>query len=407
VNPFLGVTLHAVGGLAAASFYIPYKGVRRWSWESYWIVGGIFSWIIAPWTVALLTVPDVAGVLLAADLKTLFWCYFFGVLWGIGGLTFGLSVRYLGMSLGYAITLGFCAAFGTLIPPLFEGRMPELASHFSGWVVISGVGVCLAGIATCGHAGIRKERELSAEAKTASIQEFDFFKGVWVAVLSGVMSACMNYGITAGRPLAELAGNMGAPALFVNGPVFIIVLAGGFTTNVLWCVYLNRKNRSGGDYVNTDTPLLLNFALSALAGTTWYFQFMFFGMGKTQMGTFDFSSWTLHMAFIIIFSNIWGLIFREWRGSSRRTLHWVLAGILVLMASTIVVGTGNTLEERRNQDATAQETAATGEAAAAQPASLPLGENADQHGTVPGHTTGEIPVEGAQVLLPPEVADPS
>jgi len=406
MNPFLGVTLHAVGGLAAASFYIPYKGVRRWSWESYWIVGGVFSWLIAPWVVALLTVPGVLGILRAAEWSTLFWCYFFGVLWGVGGLTFGLSVRYLGMSLGYAITLGFCAAFGTLIPPIFAGGLPELLGHFSGWVVLSGVAVCLGGIATCGHAGIRKERELSDEAKTASIQEFNFVKGVWVAILSGIMSACMNYGITAGQPLAKLAADMGAPALFVNGPVFIIVLAGGFTTNVIWCLYLNVKNRSGGDYVNTNSPLPLNYVLSALAGTTWYFQFMFYGMGKTQMGRFDFSSWTLHMAFMIIFSNIWGLLFREWRGSSRRTLRWVAAGILVLIASTIVVGAGNTLEERRIGAGSVEERTDSGNAVE-RPVSLLLGEDANQYDAVPGHTTGEVAIETSQVPLPPEVADPS
>lgn len=335
--------LHAIGGLAAGSFYIPYKGVRGWSWESYWLVGGVLSWIVAPWTVALLTTPDLLGVLWNAPRESLFWSYAFGVLWGVGGLTFGLSMRYLGISLGYAIALGFCAAMGTLIPPLFTGELAGMAATASGRVVLAGVAVCVAGIAVCGHAGIRKERELPESGKAEVIAEFDFARGVWVAVFAGVMSACMSFGINAGKPIAELAVQRGAAHLWQNTPVFIVILAGGFTTNCVWCVYLNRKNKSGGDYLRRDAPLLANYLFSALAGVTWYLQFMFYGMGTTQMGRYDFASWTLHMAFIIVFSNIWALALREWKGCSKRTTAWIVAGLLVLVVSTVVIGYGNKL----------------------------------------------------------------
>jgi len=343
-NPFLGVFLHAVGGLAAGSFYIPFKRVRGWSWESYWLVGGVFSWIAAPWVVAVCVVPHPIDVLAAAPLTSLFWCWLFGVLWGIGGLTFGLYMRYLGMSLGYALALGFCAAFGTVIPPTFYGRLPELLQNLSGLTNLSGVGVCLVGIAVCGRAGVLKERELSSEVKAATIAEFDFKKGVWVAIFAGVMSACMAFGIAAGKPIAQLAVERGTPDLWKNTPVFIVILAGGFATNFVWCVFLNWKNRSGKDYLNTEgSPYLANYFFSALAGVTWYLQFMFYGMGTTQMGKYDFSSWTLHMAFIIIFSNMWGLFFKEWKGSSRRTLTLIAVGVLILLGSTIIVGIGNKL----------------------------------------------------------------
>ncbi|MCC6695342.1 MAG: L-rhamnose/proton symporter RhaT [Candidatus Hydrogenedentes bacterium] len=349
-NPFFGVFLHAVGGFAAGSFYIPYKGVRKWAWESYWLVGGVFSWLIAPWVVASLAVPDVLGVLANAPLKSVAWSYFFGLLWGVGGLTFGLSMRYLGLSLGYALALGFCAAFGTLIPPIFEGKFGPLVETASGLTILAGVGVCLCGIAVCGVAGIRKERELSKEAKTASITEFNFAKGVWVAIFAGIMSACMAFAIAAGKPIAEAALARGTGQLWQNTPVFIVVLAGGFTTNAIWCVYLNWKNRSAGDYLASGkTPLLLNYVLSALAGVTWYLQFMFYGMGTTQMGQYDFSSWTLHMAFIIIFSNLWALAFHEWRGAGSRTRAWITAGIVVLLLSTIVVGYGNMIADPEQQ----------------------------------------------------------
>ncbi|MEJ2701380.1 MAG: L-rhamnose/proton symporter RhaT [Sedimentisphaerales bacterium] len=345
----LGVLLHAIGGFAAGSFYIPFKKVRQWAWESYWLVGGVFSWIIAPWLVAALTVEDTLSLLGRAPVGSVIWSYIFGVLWGIGGLTFGLSMRYLGMSLGYAIALGFCAAFGTIIPPIFSGTFVDLVTHVSGWVILGGVMVCLAGIAVCGWAGMSKEHELSAEQKRASIKEFDFLKGLFVAVFAGVMSSCMAYGIASGKPVADLAVEQGVHPLWQNSPVLVVVLAGGFTTNFIWCVILNIKNRSAKDYVHArDGALLGNYFFSALAGITWYLQFMFYGMGTTKMGRYNFSSWTLHMAFIIVFSNVWALLLREWKGSSRRTLTIVVCGILIVVLSTVLIGAGNYIASRGN-----------------------------------------------------------
>ncbi len=343
-NPFLGVTLHGLGGFAAGSFYIPFKQVRKWSWETYWLVGGVFSWLMAPWVVAALTVPDLMAVLRSTPSTSFFWCYFFGLLWGIGGLTFGLSMRYLGMSLGYAFALGFCAAFGTLIPPLFKGEFTQLVSTLSGQITVAGVLLCLVGIGVCGLAGVRKEGELTEEAKRATIGEFDFKKGVWVAVFCGIMSACMAFGIAAGKPIADVALAHGADTLWQNSPVFIIILAGGFTTNLIWCLILHLRNRTGGEYLQGSGSLLVfNYFFSALAGITWYFQFMFYGMGTTQMGAYDFSSWSLHMAFIIVFSNLWGIFFKEWKGTSQRTHNLIFAGILILILSTLVIGYGNSL----------------------------------------------------------------
>lgn len=342
-NPFLGVFLHAIGGLAAGSFYIPYKGVRRWSWESYWLAGGVFSWLIAPWVLAACTCPNVFTVLGKAPASAIGLSYLFGMLWGVGGLTFGLTMRYLGMSLGMALALGFCATFGTVMPPLVGGELLGLISSVSGLVTLGGVVVCVAGIAICGRAGMFKEKELSAEQKTASIKEFNFMKGVWVAVFSGILSSCMAYGIKAGKPIADLALAHGTEQLWQNTPVFVVILLGGFTTNFIWCVGLNVRNGSARDYVTFDSTLLPNYIFCALAGVTWYLQFMFYGMGTTQMGAYDFSSWTIHMAFIIIFSTTWGLILREWRGSSKRTQSMVFAGIAVLVLSTMVVGLGNYL----------------------------------------------------------------
>ncbi|MHC4619528.1 MAG: L-rhamnose/proton symporter RhaT [Planctomycetota bacterium] len=344
MNPFLGVILHALGGFAAGSFYIPFKKVRNWAWETYWLVGGFFAWVIAPLVIALATVPDLLTVLRQAPPQSVFFCYLFGLLWGVGGVTFGLSMRYLGMSLGYALALGFCAAFGTIIPPIATGAFGELVARGSGLTTLGGVVVCLAGIAVCGWAGMFKERELSEEKKRETIKEFNFAKGLWVATFAGVMSACMAFGIAAGKPIARLAVEKGVAPLWQNSVVFVCILAGGFTTNLIWCLFLNARNGTSKDYVKAgDASLASNYVFCALAGITWYLQFMFYGMGTTKMGKYDFSSWTIHMAFIIVFSNIWGLIFREWKGTSRRTHRIIFFGILVLVLSTVVVGFGNYL----------------------------------------------------------------
>jgi L-rhamnose-H+ transport protein len=426
MNPFLGVFFHWLGGLASGSFYVPYRFVKRWSWETYWLVGGFFSWIIAPWVLAGLLTKDLPAVLHGASGNCLFWTYFWGAMWGLGGLTFGLTMRYLGMSLGMAVALGYCAAFGTLVPPLFHGEFKaKLLDTLSGQIILFGVGVCLSGIAIAGLAGMSKESEMPEEQKKATIKEFSFFKGLLVATFSGVMSACFAFGLDAGGPIKELALKHALAAaaradgcpiaastskefkqanlkqivvavaatgrdpqkffdkfeLWQGLPALIVILLGGFTTNFIWCVLLNIKNGTGYQYLSSSVregtprredeiivesaidapseevvehmprarseparvPLLSNYFFSALAGTTWYMQFFFYSMGETQMGRYKFSSWTLHMASIIIFSTLWGIALREWKGSSRRTITLVTLGIAVLIASTVIVGYGNYL----------------------------------------------------------------
>ena len=339
---FLGVILHALGGFAAGSFYLPLKKVRNWSWETAWLFNGVFSWIVAPLAVAWLTVPALVGVLGGVESRVLFWTFFFGVLWGFGGLTFGLSVRYLGMSLGYAVVLGFCAAFGTLIPAIYNGMIITLLTTGSGWVVLSGIGVCLAGIGVCGYAGHLKELALTAEEERQ--QEFKLGRGLLVAGFSGVMSACMAFALAAGKPVASRAAAMGTEPLWVNSAVLVVILIGGFVTNAVWCGFLIRSNNSWKDYTNAEAPLPKNYCLAAIAGVTWYLQFMFYGMGTTKMGEYDFTSWTLHMSFIIIASNLWSLYLKEWKGSGRRAIGTLVGGILIITLSTILIGLGNYLE---------------------------------------------------------------
>jgi hypothetical protein len=545
MNPILGVFFHWLGGLASGSFYVPYKGVKRWSWETYWLVGGFFSWLIAPWFFATLKTTDVITVLMETPGHVWFYTYLFGLLWGFGGLTFGLTMRYLGMSLGMAVALGYCTVFGTLIPPLFKGEfVTKLIDPVNGRWVLAGLGVCILGIIITALAGHTKEGEMSEEDKLETVKEFNFKKGLLVATFSGIMSACFAFGLSSGdfirettlkvdmvnsaakegktvqreyqpaddaiqallaaipaelfksgsgpatkeaaptlndvtgliekpyviqrkinelkeakvavadasgqvaklqadlptaqtkadavvaavtactkgggalvamrvtayaKRLAAVAGDVkqltivqemstlaeketalavtegGANlvaihdkhSLWTGLPVLIVVLLGGFTTNFIWCVLLNWRNKTGYQYFTskpgeksphyhaaaaggegapstngaavdgrhdkTPVPLLANYIFSALAGLTWYFQFFFYSMGETQMGQYKFSSWTLHMASIIIFSSIWGLALHEWKGASSKAKGLLLLGLAVLVTSTLVVGYGNYL----------------------------------------------------------------
>jgi L-rhamnose-H+ transport protein len=393
-NPALGVLFHWLGGLASGSFYVPYKGVKHWAWETYWLAGGFFSWIIAPWVLASLLTKDLFAVLGQAPGSALFWAFFFGLLWGVGGLTFGLTMRYLGLSLGMAVVLGLCAAFGTLMPPIFRGEfVTQVVGTSSGRVILFGIFVCLAGITAAGLAGISKERVMSPEQQRAAIQEFDLRKGIGVAVLSGVMSACFAYGLAAGDPIKTLTLQHGTAKLWQGLPVLIVVLVGGFLTNFIWCLILLTRNKTGYQFFDSQirvngpkdepiietavdapsrevvehigssrpggtrvalmseapppvvvqAPMLRNYLLCALAGTTWYFQFFFYTMGESQMGRYGFSSWTLHMASIIIFSSLWGIGFKEWKGAGTRAGSLLALALFLLVASTMIVGYGNYL----------------------------------------------------------------
>ena len=335
----LGILLHGLGGFAAGSFYLPIQRIKDWAWETSWLVNGLAAWLVVPWAVGALTVPDVGAVLASAPTSALFWCYVFGVLWGVGSLTFGLAMRFLGISLGMAVALGFTTAFGTLVPPIWEGTFGTLLQTGSGRITVGGVALCLVGIAVAGRAGVLKEGELTDEEKTAVVEEFDLKKGTVVAVMAGVLSACFAFGLAAGAPIAEAAVAAGADPLWQNNAVLIAVLAGGLTTNGLACLWMGWRNRTFGDFGDDSVRLARNYGLAALAGLTWYLQFFFYGMGTTFLGEqYEFASWSIHMAFIILFSNALGVGQGEWRGASPRTMRTLGLGLLVLLASVVLIG---------------------------------------------------------------------
>ncbi len=358
MGAFFGVLFHFIGGFASGSFYIPYKKVKGWAWESYWIVGGLFSWLIVPPLAAYLTIPGFTEIIAATDGGILGLTYFFGVLWGIGGLTYGLGVRYLGVSLGSSIILGLCSVFGALIPSVYYNFNPkagkdsfnDLISNPWGQWVLFGIFICVLGIVICGKAGLMKERDLSQRGALLESTEFKIGLGLFVSVISGVLSACMAFGIDAGKDMADAANATWKAAhpgegefLFQNNVSYVVILLGGLTTNLIWCMALNIRNKTFGDYVNGNAPLLKNYIFSALAGTTWFLQFFFYGMGESRLGNGP-SSWILHMAFIILIANVWGLVLNEWKGVAKKTYITVITGILFIILSILIVGYGNSLK---------------------------------------------------------------
>lgn len=357
MNVILGILFHSIGGFASGSFYMPYNKVKGWAWESFWIVGGLFSWLIVPPIAAYLTIPGFWSIISDASSSVLFYTYLLGLLWGIGGLTYGLGVRYLGMSLGNSIVLGFCAAFGALVPSIYYAVFPQdgkttiidMMGNPGGQLVLLGVLVCLIGIAIAGWAGMMKEKELTHEQRTASVAEFHLTKGVIIAVISGILSAFFNYAIEAGKPMGEIANEMWKAAnpgqgefLFQNNVIFVVILWGGLTTNFIWTTILHFKNKTYGDFVNTKTPIAKNVIFSALAGITWFLQFFFYGMGESKLGN-GASSWILHMSTIILTANMWGIYRKEWKGVSSKTKWTIISGIATIILSVFLVGIGNSL----------------------------------------------------------------
>jgi L-rhamnose-H+ transport protein len=354
-----GIFFHFIGGFASGSFYIPYKKVRGWAWESYWIIGGLFSWLIVPPLAAWITIPNFAAIIAQTPAATIAWTFFWGILWGIGGLMYGLGMRYLGMSLGNSVLLGFTSAFGALVPSIYYNFVPtpgkttlnELLTTNWGRIVLAGVLLCLLGIDICGRAGVMKEKELPEEKKKESIKEFNLTKGLVVCTISGILSACFNYGIEAGSPMAQTANELWKQAhpgvttnfLYQNNVTYVVLLWGGLTTNFIWCMILNARNKTFGDYTNKKTPLGNNYFFAALAGTVWFLQFFFYGMGESRLGN-GASSWILHMAFIILVANMWGFALKEWKGVSTKTRTTILLGILAILLSVWLVGYGNKLK---------------------------------------------------------------
>lgn len=338
MNVFIGLIIIALGSFGQSSSYVPINKVRKWSWESFWLVQGIFAWLVFPLLGALLAIPAGSSLCELWSSGGAMQSIIYGVLWGIGGLTFGLSMRYLGVALGQSIALGTCAGFGTLFPAIFAG---EDLFHGAGLTLLIGVCITLAGIAVIGYAGSLRSKNMSEEEKKAAVKDFALTKGLLVALLAGVMSACFALGLEAGTPIKEAALTQGVEGLYAGLPVIFLVTLGGFFTNAVYCIWQNIKNKTGNEYFSIKGgDLVNNILFCALAGVLWYSQFFGLEMGKsflTESPILLAFSWSILMSLNVTFSNVWGIILKEWKGVSASTIGVLVCGLVVLISSIIVV----------------------------------------------------------------------
>lgn len=334
MNVFIGLTMLILGGISAGSSYVPLKGVKGWAWESLWAVQGLVAWLLLPLLIALAVTPHLGQVLSSVRSSTLVYTYLFGLLWGVGGLAWGIAVRFIGLSLGFSIATGFLSSLGTLVPILAAGRMTEVLSTFTGRITLGSVALSLLGIVICGNAGMRRDKEQQQQT------DFQFKKGILIAMTAGILGACFAFGIAAGDPIRQAAIGAGASPVWATSPVFFVELLGGITINLLYCLFMHSRNKTFSDYRSAGATghLRGNYLFSSLVGVLWYLQFVFYGMAAFYMGPFSFANWSVHMSFMVVASNLWGFYFKEWEGSSLATIRWNSAGILVLVIAGILMG---------------------------------------------------------------------
>jgi len=338
MNTIIGLIIIAFGSFGQSSSYVPIKKIKDWSWECFWLIQGIFAWLVFPYIGAMLAIPEgesLIGIISTAG-DSIYQSIGYGVLWGIGGLTFGLSMRYLGVALGQSLALGTCSAFGTLIPALLRG---DNLFEGDGLILLISVSIAIAGIAVIGYAGALKSSNMSEEEKKKAVKDFALKKGILIALLAGVMSACFSLGLDAGAPIKARALELGASSLLALNPVILLVTLGGFITNACYCLFQNYKNGTFKDYTSSSGSTWVNNLLfCALAGLLWYSQFFGLGVGQSffEPGSVMMAfSWSILMSLNVIFSNLWGIILKEWKGAGQKTMIVLVAGLLILILSIL------------------------------------------------------------------------
>jgi len=336
----LGIALIATGSFSAASFAVPFGKTVGWKWETYWMVFSFGSCILFPLIACILFAPDFVSIFRVTPPTTLLAVFVLGAVYGVGNLCFGLGLRYLGLSLGYALSLGLMLAIGTLIPPLIDGRLQIMIQESGGTLLLMGVLVACVGVGLSAWSGILKDRHVSDAKKQESIGEFHLVKGILSAVLVGILGSAMSLGIEQGRPISANALQLGVDPLFTAMPVMLVILSGTMVTVIVWCLYLGFRNKSLKEYVAAASPKALraNYLLCLLAGLLWFSQFILYGMGRSTMGPFTFTSWGILMALSIVFATVWGLIRNEWKGAPTRAYVLMTASLLLLITASFMIG---------------------------------------------------------------------
>jgi L-rhamnose-H+ transport protein len=345
-NPLLGVAMHAVGATFAATCYTPEKRVKGWSWQTYWITQASFCWFLLPILGAALTIPHLAAVLREAPKDAMLLSFALGAAYGIGGTAFGISIRYIGFSLTYAIAVGLSSVLGTLIPPLVKGTLlSTLSKPGAEWIIVGIVAGTL-GIAGAGWAGRLKERDLSAQQISG---QFSLMKGLLLSLLAGVLSAVYGFALEAGEPIADVATLHGA-GVWRGNVVYIFSNTGAFLTTSIYCLFLHARHKTLGELVELpagrpEASLPVNWAMALITGLFWYGQFFFYNLGHVRMGHYKFTSWAIHMIMLVLISNLVGILLREWRQCRRLTHRTIGIALAVLVGAVLLLTYGNYIGE--------------------------------------------------------------
>lgn len=335
-----GILLIAIGAFSSGSFAVPFGKIKDWKWETYWMVFSLGAYILFPLTACLIFAPDFIQIIQSTSSSTILAVFLLGAVYGVGNLSFGLALRYLGLSLGYALSLGLMLAIGTLIPPMIDGRLAVMMQGSGGTLLIVGVVVACVGIALSAWSGILKDKSVSDAKKQESIGEFNLVKGALAAVLVGITGSAMSLGFEQGLPISEMAAQQGVDPLFIMMPVLVVLFSGTFVTTIVWCVYLGSKNHSLKDYATAELPkiLIMNYLFGLLAGLLWFGQFIVYGMGKSKMGPFTFTSWGILMALTIVFATVWGLFRKEWKGAPTKVYILMILSLIIIIVSSFMIG---------------------------------------------------------------------
>lgn len=336
-----GVLYHAVGASGAALCYTPQKGVKGWSWQTYWLAQALICWLVLPLIIAYLTIPQLSVVLKEAPTSAMQRSFLLGMAYGVGGTAFGIAIRYVGFSLTYAIAVGISCVLGTLLPPLVNGTLGAVLKSQGATFLIMGVVMGAVGIALCGVAGRNKEKDINQSENNKT--EFSLAKGLPLCFLAGILSALYGFSLDQGQPIADVAAQYGA-GNFQGNVIYIFSNSGAFVTTLLYCLYLHNKEKTFYQYgTASGNSLGRNYLLSVLTGFLWYGQFFFYGLGHVRMGTYKFTSWAIHMIMLVLFSAVAGLLMKEWKNTSSRTKRWLIAALTVLVIAVLLLTYGNYL----------------------------------------------------------------
>ncbi|MFA5327678.1 MAG: L-rhamnose/proton symporter RhaT [Prolixibacteraceae bacterium] len=336
----IGIVLIAIGAFSSGSFAVPFGKIRGWQWESYWLVFSLAAYIVFPLLANLAFSPDFVAIYRSTPLETIVTVFLLGVIYGVGNLSFGLALRYLGLSLGYALSLGLMLAIGTLVPPLLDGRLHLMMQNTAGTLLILGVAVACVGIALSAWSGILKDKPVSDINKQKSTSEFNLIKGAMASVLVGITGSAMSLGFEEGYPISKIATEHGVDPLFSIIPVLMVLFSGTFFTTIIWCLYLGFQNNLLKDYFTAKSVKVQtsNYLFCFLAGVLWFGQFIVYGMGKSKMGPFTFTSWGILMALTIVFATVWGLFRKEWKGATTKVYVIMILSQAIIIASSFLIG---------------------------------------------------------------------